>query len=63
MGTRCAAQALGSIAYSNPVLTRCWPQIVPQGDKHSLAMVQRRLDTDILVTGHTHEFRVRCWTA
>ena len=29
----------------------------PGGDKHSLAMVQRRLNTDILVTGHTHEFQ------
>ena len=33
-------------------------QIVPWGSKHSLAMVQRRLNTDILVTGHTHEFQV-----
>ena len=29
-------------------------QIVPWGDPHSLAMVQRQLDVDILITGHTH---------
>ena len=29
-------------------------QIVPWGDAHSLAMVSRQLDVDILITGHTH---------
>jgi putative phosphoesterase len=27
-----------------------------QGDRESLAMLQRQLDVDILVTGHTHKF-------
>ena len=31
-------------------------QIVPWGDPESLAMVQRQLDVDILITGHTHRF-------
>eukprot|EP00124_Ichthyophonus_hoferi_P000152 Ihof_evm16s5 gene=Ihof_evmTU16s5 len=31
-------------------------QIVPWGDKESLAMLQRQLDVDILITGHTHKF-------
>ena len=31
-------------------------QIVPWGDAHSLAMIQRQLDVDILITGHTHRF-------
>lgn len=30
-------------------------QVVPWGDPHSLAMMQRRLDVDILVSGHTHK--------
>mmetsp|Transcript_8674 Transcript_8674/g.10583 ORF Transcript_8674/g.10583 Transcript_8674/m.10583 type:complete len:136 (+) Transcript_8674:43-450(+) len=30
-------------------------QIVPWGDKNSLAMTQRRLDVDILISGHTHK--------
>ena len=30
-------------------------QIVPWGDLDSLAALQRRLDVDILVSGHTHE--------
>jgi vacuolar protein sorting-associated protein 29 len=29
-------------------------QVVPWGDLDSLAMLQRQLDVDILVTGHTH---------
>lgn len=33
-------------------------QIVPWGDPHSLATFQRRLDVDILVTGHTHKNEV-----
>lgn len=31
-------------------------QIVPWGDTESLALVQRQLDVDILITGHTHKF-------
>jgi|TARA_B100000482_G_scaffold98923_1_gene71229 vacuolar protein sorting-associated protein 29 len=33
-------------------------QVVPWGDPHSLSMVQRRLDVDILVSGHTHKNEV-----
>ncbi|KAD5961093.1 hypothetical protein E3N88_12566 [Mikania micrantha] len=32
-------------------------QVVPWGDLDSLAMLQRQLDVDILVTGHTHQFK------
>lgn len=31
-------------------------QIVPWGDPESLALIQRQLDVDILVSGHTHKF-------
>ncbi|KAK6152710.1 hypothetical protein DH2020_012349 [Rehmannia glutinosa] len=31
-------------------------QVIPWGDLESLAMLQRQLDVDILVTGHTHQF-------
>jgi len=31
-------------------------QIVPWGDRSSLAILQRQLDVDILITGHTHKF-------
>ncbi|RVW90527.1 Vacuolar protein sorting-associated protein 29 [Vitis vinifera] len=31
-------------------------QVIPWGDLDSLAMLQRQLDVDILVTGHTHRF-------
>lgn len=31
-------------------------QVVPWGDTDSLSMVQRQLDVDILITGHTHKF-------
>ena len=31
-------------------------QVVPWGDTESLAMVQRQLDVDILISGHTHKF-------
>nr|XP_016509408.1 PREDICTED: vacuolar protein sorting-associated protein 29-like [Nicotiana tabacum] len=31
-------------------------QVVPWEDLDSLAMLQRQLDVDILVTGHTHQF-------
>ncbi|EGC28299.1 hypothetical protein DICPUDRAFT_160371 [Dictyostelium purpureum] len=30
-------------------------QIVPSGDKSSLALLQRQLDADVLITGHTHK--------
>ena len=33
-------------------------QIVPWGDAHSLAMIQRQLDVDILITGNTHRNEV-----
>ena len=33
-------------------------QVVPWGDNEALAILQRKLDVDILVTGHTHEFKV-----
>lgn len=29
-------------------------QVVPWGDREALAILQRKLDCDILVTGHTH---------
>jgi len=31
-------------------------QITPWGDPDALAMLQRQLDVDILITGHTHKF-------
>ncbi|KAK3753273.1 hypothetical protein QZH41_015213 [Actinostola sp. cb2023] len=31
-------------------------QVVPWGDPESLAMLQRQLDVDILIFGHTHKF-------
>ncbi|XP_018645627.1 hypothetical protein Smp_050350.1 [Schistosoma mansoni] len=31
-------------------------QIVPWGDQKSLAALQRELDVDILISGHTHKF-------
>ncbi|XP_059486348.1 vacuolar protein sorting-associated protein 29 [Neocloeon triangulifer] len=31
-------------------------QVVPWGDPEALALVQRQLDVDILITGHTHKF-------
>eukprot|EP00615_Pteridomonas_danica_P009122 CAMPEP_0114351342 /NCGR_PEP_ID=MMETSP0101-20121206/17116_1 /TAXON_ID=38822 ORGANISM="Pteridomonas danica, Strain PT" /NCGR_SAMPLE_ID=MMETSP0101 /ASSEMBLY_ACC=CAM_ASM_000211 /LENGTH=187 /DNA_ID=CAMNT_0001491179 /DNA_START=101 /DNA_END=664 /DNA_ORIENTATION=+ len=33
-------------------------QVVPWGDPLALAMVQRQLDVDILITGHTHKNEV-----
>ena len=33
-------------------------QIVPWGDKEALAIAQRRMDVDILVSGHTHELQL-----
>jgi vacuolar protein sorting-associated protein 29 len=34
-------------------------QVVPWGDVESLAMVQRQLDVDILISGHTHKCETR----
>uniref|UniRef100_A0A8D0CE32 Vacuolar protein sorting-associated protein 29 n=1 Tax=Salvator merianae TaxID=96440 RepID=A0A8D0CE32_SALMN len=31
-------------------------QVVPWGDLSSLAILQRQLDVDILISGHTHQF-------
>lgn len=31
-------------------------QVVPWGDPESLSLVQRQLDVDILISGHTHKF-------
>ena len=31
-------------------------QVLPWGDQDSLAMLQRQMDVDILVTGHTHKY-------
>ncbi|XP_023341009.1 vacuolar protein sorting-associated protein 29 [Eurytemora carolleeae] len=31
-------------------------QVVPWGDAESLAVINRQLDCDILITGHTHKF-------
>lgn len=33
-------------------------QIVPWGSNDALALVQRKLNVDILISGHTHEFKV-----
>lgn len=32
-------------------------QVVPWDDTESLALIQRQLDVDILITGHTHKFQ------
>ncbi len=32
-------------------------KVIPWGDLDSLAMLQRQLDVDILITGHTHQFK------
>uniref|UniRef100_A0AAV1U9M4 Vacuolar protein sorting-associated protein 29 n=1 Tax=Peronospora matthiolae TaxID=2874970 RepID=A0AAV1U9M4_9STRA len=34
-------------------------QIIPWGDQHSLAALQRKMNVDILITGHTHTPHVR----
>lgn len=31
-------------------------QVIPWGDAASLALLQRQLDVDILISGHTHRF-------
>lgn len=33
-------------------------KVVPWGDKESLAVIQRRLDVDILISGQTHEVKI-----
>ncbi len=33
-------------------------QVVPWGDKEALAILQRQMGVDILITGHTHDFKV-----
>ncbi|CAI5529589.1 unnamed protein product [Closterium sp. Naga37s-1] len=32
-------------------------QVIPWGDVESLAMLQRQMGVDILITGHTHRFK------
>merc|ERR1711959_292100 len=32
-------------------------QVVPWGDNESLGIMQRQMDVDILITGHTHKFK------
>lgn len=34
-------------------------QVVPWGSNEALALVQRKLNVDILISGHTHDFKVR----
>ncbi|MQM00552.1 hypothetical protein Taro_033286 [Colocasia esculenta] len=34
-----------------------YAKVIPWGDLDSLAMLQRQLDVDILITGHTHQFK------
>ena len=34
-------------------------QVTPWGDLEALAAVQRQLDCDVLIHGHTHEFSVQ----
>ncbi|TMW59492.1 hypothetical protein Poli38472_004561 [Pythium oligandrum] len=34
-------------------------QVVPWGDQTSLAALQRKMNVDILITGHTHEYHIR----
>jgi vacuolar protein sorting-associated protein 29 len=31
-------------------------QVIPWGDQDALSLVQRQLDVDILISGHTHRF-------
>eukprot|EP00008_Paramoeba_atlantica_P005258 CAMPEP_0201487410 /NCGR_PEP_ID=MMETSP0151_2-20130828/12857_1 /ASSEMBLY_ACC=CAM_ASM_000257 /TAXON_ID=200890 /ORGANISM="Paramoeba atlantica, Strain 621/1 / CCAP 1560/9" /LENGTH=187 /DNA_ID=CAMNT_0047872429 /DNA_START=104 /DNA_END=667 /DNA_ORIENTATION=+ len=35
-------------------------QVVPWGDHEALGMTRRRMDVDILVTGHTHKLETFC---
>ncbi|GLE06161.1 hypothetical protein PINS_up015372 [Pythium insidiosum] len=34
-------------------------KIVPWGDQASLSALQRKMNVDILITGHTHEYHIR----
>ncbi|KAJ0405788.1 hypothetical protein P43SY_003638 [Pythium insidiosum] len=34
-------------------------QVVPWGDQASLSALQRKMNVDILITGHTHEYHIR----
>ena len=34
-------------------------QVTPWGDLEALATIQRKLDVDVLIHGHTHEFGVQ----
>ena len=36
-------------------------QLVPWGDAESLAVINRQLDCDILITGHTNKVEICCW--
>eukprot|EP00899_Mesostigma_viride_P012973 jgi/Mesvir1/21677/Mv04098-RA.1 len=36
-------------------------QVIPWGDLESLALLQRQMDVDILITGHTHAFKAYKW--
>ncbi|KAJ6691451.1 VACUOLAR SORTING PROTEIN VPS29 [Salix koriyanagi] len=48
---------LQASSYHNQSSAASSPEhVVPWGDLDSLAMLQRQLDVDILVTGHTHQF-------
>lgn len=49
---RCWCYLLKSVHRSTSSGLR-W-QVVPWGDRDALAILQRKLDCDILVTGHTH---------
>ncbi|KAG5536657.1 hypothetical protein RHGRI_024170 [Rhododendron griersonianum] len=48
------------VCHGHQRLTSLFPiyrlKVIPWGDLDSLAMLQRQLDVDILVTGHTHQF-------
>lgn len=34
-------------------------QVIPWGDRQSLAALQRQLDVDVLISGHTHKFELQ----
>lgn len=49
------------VSVANSILARprlSFFQVVPWGDPESLANLQRQLDVDILITGHTHKHEV-----
>eukprot|EP00058_Branchiostoma_floridae_P026345 XP_002611836.1 hypothetical protein BRAFLDRAFT_83140 [Branchiostoma floridae] len=47
---------LKTLASDVHVVKGDFDEVVPWGDIESLAMVQRQLDVDILISGHTHKF-------